>query len=519
MPIALLTTSSPHRFGEYAGSILNPNCTQYRALFPLLQPGQHRIMATPEASPVERKFPDNFMWGTATASYQIEGAANVDREPSIWDRFSKTPGKTANRDTGDVACDHYHRYKEDVQLMKSLGTKYYRFSIAWPRILPKGGVDPSLANKPGITFYNNLIDELLANGIEPVATLYHWDLPVAVEDRCGGWAGDGGTVTEEFEVYARVCFQSFGDRVKWWITLNEPWCSSFMSYTVGEHAPGKRNTPEVDVYVAGHNLLLAHAKAVQVYRHEFQEKQQGQIGIALNTNWAEPEDVNKEECLVAAQRDMDFELGWFADPIYKGDYPASMKLTVGDRLPEFSAEEKAMLLGSSDFFGLNHYSTHYSARLMDAEDKKGVEHGYVMDKGTVSNQDPSWQRTDMGWAIVPWGLQKLCEYIDASYKPVGGIIITENGLATDEKNLSEMQADTLRVQFYSEYIGAMHAAIVGEKSADVRGYFAWSLLDNFEWAYGYDKRFGLIHVDYETQVRTPKPVASWYAKVIAHNAL
>lgn len=466
---------------------------------------------------VEKKlaFPPHFMWGTATASYQIEGAANEDRQPSIWDRFSNTPGKIANGDTGLDACDHYHRFKEDVQLLVKLNTKHYRFSIAWPRIQRfENGVVKK--NEVGVGFYNALIDELLANGITPLVTLYHWDLPLWVQDSTGGWSGSAD-IGDKFANYARVCFDMFGDRVKNWITLNEPWCSAVLGYEVGEHAPGDTSRPGEAVYKAGHNLLLAHAKAVKVYRGAFQKEQRGKIGITLNSNWVEPWDHGNEESVRAAQRDLDFELGWFADAIWKGDYPESMRKAVGGRLPRFSEEEKSLLKGSSDFFGLNHYSTQYSKGFFNEESGNASDTNYWKDRGTIQDYDKKWKKTDMGWAIVPWGLRNLLLYISKTYKPEGGITVTENGLASRERNREEMEKDTLRTEFYREYIEALHQAI--EKGADVKGYFLWSLMDNFEWSYGYAKRFGLYWVDYETMERVPKPAVQWYSDVTANNAV
>lgn len=458
------------------------------------------------------------MWGTATASYQIEGGVeDGNREESIWDRFSATPGKVVNGDTGAVACDHFHKFREDVQLIKQLGTKYYRFSIAWPRIQQWNASMECSTNKAGIQFYNELIDELLENGITPVATLYHWDLPVAIEDKYGGWRGDG-VIADLFSAYAKVCFQEFGDRVKWWITLNEPWCSSVLSYECGEHAPGIAENPGVDVYLASHNLLRAHAKAVKVYRDEFQEFQEGKIGITLNTTWIEPKDVNDSACVEGAKRGMEFELGWYADPLYFGDYPESMRLTVGERLPQFTDEEKIELKGSSDFFGLNHYSSRYCEGLCEEEPDEGNV-SYWKDIGTIGYEDKDWKRTDMNWAIVPWGLQKLLEYIQKKYHPRGGIIITENGLATKEENLEDVEKDSMRISFYRDYICAVHDAITGEFKADVRGYFLWSLMDNFEWAFGYGKRFGLYFVNFSTLERTAKPAVKWYSSVVKSNSL
>lgn len=343
-------------------------------------------------------FPEAFVFGTATAAYQIEGAANEGgRGSSIWDVFSKTPGKVAHGENGDVACDHYHRYKQDVQLIKNLGTRSYRFSIAWPRILPdgvKGGV-----NKEGVQFYSSLIDELIANGIEPMVTLYHWDLPTSVHDSTGGWASKHGEVATEFEAYARVCFKEFGNRVRQWITLNEPWCSSLLAFGTGEHAPGKTDNAGVDPYRAAHNLLRAHAKAVHVYRSEFAASQKGKIGITLNSDFAVAK-VPGLDGEKAVRRYMEFNLGWFAGPVYNGDYPEIMRSTVGERLPTFTDDEKAALKGSSDFFGLNHYSTHIVSPA-PANSSSGTSPTFFSDLALTQEADKSWPVTDMGLCYHP----------------------------------------------------------------------------------------------------------------------
>lgn len=458
-------------------------------------------------------FPPGFMWGTATASYQIEGAANTDRVPSIWDRFTRTPGKILHNQNADVSVDHYNRFKKDVQLMAHLNTTHYRFSIAWPRMQTFADPANPKPNPTGIAFYNALIDELLANGITPVVTLYHWDLPVAVQDAFGGWAGDGAVVPA-YQRYATLCFKEFGDRVKQWITFNEPWCSAVLGYDLGAHAPGDTSAPGKKLYRAGHNLLLSHGRAVHIYRKDFQPTQKGSIGITLNSNWAEPKNRNDPKSVAAAKREMDFWLGWYADPIWKGDYPAVMKETLKERLPSFTEEEKAMLKGSSDFFGVNHYSSGLIEPMVGVDRLKTP---YWQDKATVESYDWRWKKTDMGWSIVPWGFQKLLLYIHEQYQPEGGIIVTENGLATREDSVKAMQKDTLRVEYLSSYLHAMHQAM--EQGADVRGYFLWSLMDNFEWAFGFTKRFGLYYVDYETLERTPKPAAKWYANVTGNNAL
>ena len=447
------------------------------------------------------QFPAGFRWGTATASFQIEGGAEH-RGRTIWDEFCGTPGKVHEGHTGAVACNHYHRFRDDVRLLADLGARYYRFSVSWARLFPRDGE----LSAAGVQFYTDLVAELRQAGIAPVVTLYHWDLPVWVQEKCGGWAGDGGVV-QEFEVYARAVFEALGDSVEEWITINEPWCVAVLGYEVGEHAPGETDSPGRKVYVAAHNLLLAHARAVRVYRAEFAAKQKGVIGITLNADWAEPGDA------AAARRDMEFSLGWFAHPVYFGDYPRCMRDEVGDRLPAFSAAEKAELRGSSDFFGLNHYSTHYTTGLR----AKGSHTDFWNDKRTEESHDDKWDVTDMGWPIVPRGFAKLLKHVSDTYTPKGGIIVTENGLAAPEATTDAMKADTMRISYYERYIGAMHEAI--QQGADVRGYMLWSFLDNFEWAHGYSKRFGLYRVDYDTLERTPKPAVEWYKKVIKENAV
>uniref|UniRef100_M4BK81 beta-glucosidase n=1 Tax=Hyaloperonospora arabidopsidis (strain Emoy2) TaxID=559515 RepID=M4BK81_HYAAE len=468
----------------------------------------------------ELRFPEGFMWGTATAAYQVEGATSEDgRGDSIWDAFCRTPNKVINNDTGDKAVDHYHRYKEDVQLMKKMGLHAYRFSIAWPRILP-GGIGN--VNEEGVAFYNNLINELLANNITPIVTLYHWDLPLPLQIEYDGWLG-GKFIQEAFTQYARVCFQRFGDRVKNWLTLNEPWCSAFLGYGTGSHAPGRKCKPQTEAYLAGHNLLLAHARAVEAYRNEFQAAQMGVIGITLNCDWREPkptdDSVQKARNKEAAERSLLFHLGWFADPVYAGDYPQVMKDRCGLRLPEFTDDEKTLLKGSSDFFGLNHYglnyaepSDEYEANVPPPDDSTG---GYGPDEGTKLTSDDSWKRTDMGWNAAGWGFQKLLLWIQKRYTIPHGIVVTENGCAWPDRTKEEAQNDDFRVDFYKDYLAGLHNALA--QGADVRGYFAWSFVDNFEWAEGYAKRFGMHWVDYETMERTPKKSAHWFGSVVRHN--
>lgn len=458
-----------------------------------------------------QQFPENFIWGSATSSYQIEGAWNADgKGPSIWDVFCLIPGKVHAGDTGEIACDHYHRIAQDVVLMKTMGLKAYQFSIAWSRILPAGR---GAINQQGIDFYNSLIDELLAAGIEPWVTLYHWDLPAALEFEIDGWLGQD--IAAIFSDYAGVCFENFGDRVKNWITINEAWVVAILGYGHGVFAPGKKSNDLP--YVAGHNLLLAHAGAVNLYRNKFQQQQKGLIGITNNCDWREPLTDSIED-KAAAQRALEFFLAWFADPVCKGDYPAVMKERLGNRLSAFTVAEKKLLKGSSDFFGLNHYTTMYAS---DATNHKAA--GSVYGNGGLSeDQDvnlsisPNWKLTDMQWAIVPWGCKKLLQWIAERYENPP-IFITENGCAFDDKLIDGKVEDVERVEFFKGYILAIREAI--ETGVNVKGYFIWSLLDNFEWASGYAKKFGIHYVEKDSLHRIPKLSALWYAEVIAKNAV
>jgi len=519
--------------------------------------------------PKARRFPGGFMWGSATSAYQVEGGwTEGGKGRSIWDSFAHTQGKISGGSDGDMADDQYHRFAEDVKLMAKMGMRHYRMSIAWTRIQPTGA---GPANLEGVAFYNQVLDCLQEAGIEPWVTIYHWDLPLALQVERDGWLG-GEYVINAYVEYARLCFHHFGDRVKRWITLNEPWCVSVVGFGTGEHAPGRNWQPQKEPYVVAHNLLLAHARAVRLYREEYKPWQEGVIGITMNSDWREPlPDDNPSRYMrncEAAERTRQFFLGWFADPVYFGDYPQLMKVRLGDRLPAFTPVEKAQLKGSADFFGLNHYTTTYVADALpgmavgfvsseskadwvlvsDEEDdtpsgrgadpvgvqsiygwEKGHHHkkktpsnvalgGWFTDCGTQWTCDKEWSTNDMGWAVVPWGLRKQLAWIQDRYVPPGGIIITENGCACKEEDAASAKCDNQRVAYLHGYISEMHKAIV-EDGVDCRGYFVWSFIDNFEWALGYSKRFGLHWVDYNTLERVPKESSKWYAKVIAANGL
>ena len=427
---------------------------------------------------------------------------------SIWDTFSHTPGKVADGSTGDVACDHYHRFREDVALMAEMGLKHYRFSISWPRIQPTGYGKP---NPEGIRFYSSLIDELLAHGITPWVTLYHWDLPAALQMEHDGWLNP--RVADFFAEYAAVCFEHFGDRVKHWITFNEAWVTAVLGYGQGIFAPGR--VSDAEPYQAAHQMLRSHGKAVNVYRNQFAH-QKGKIGITNNCDWREPR-TDSERDRRAAERAVEFFLGWFADPVYKGDYPAVMRERVGERLPRFTDEDVALIKGSSDFFGLNHYTTMYAA---DAEPGAPLvsdvfgNGGLSEDQDVILTTDETWSKTEMGWAIVPWGCRKLLQWIDARYDHPE-VVLTENGCAFADRVVDGRVEDTERIAFLQGYIGACHEAIA--QGVDLKGYFLWSFMDNFEWALGYTRRFGIHHVDFETGKRLPKRSAEWYGEVIRNN--
>ncbi|KAG7355143.1 BGL: beta-galactosidase [Nitzschia inconspicua] len=461
------------------------------------------------ASASYHQFPDDFSWGAATSSYQIEGATNEGgRGLSIWDTFCQKPGKIADNSTGDVACDHYHRFREDVQLMKELGLKAYRFSIAWPRIFPNGNDEKP--NPEGISFYNHLIDELLKNDIEPWVTLYHWDLPQALEDSYGGWLNT--LIVEDFGTYATTCFEAFGDRVRNWITINEAWTVAVQAYEDGTKAPGKVVNPPVDVYVAGHHLLLAHARAASIYKRDFAPTQHGMIGMSNCGDFRYPLDPASLEDSMAAERAMVFQYSWFTDPLVYGDYPDEMRARLGDRLPKFTPTDSQELVDSLDFMGLNHYSTLYAS----TSSSPSHYDGYWNDMDVEFSSDDAWRKNYMGWSTNPDGCKELLLWIGRRY-PTLPIVITENGTSEYEPDMNTAIADEGRRQYFESYIRASGEAI--DLGVHLIGYFAWSLFDNFEWEYGYTRRFGLCHVDFQTLERTPKSSALWYRDTIrAHGS-
>ncbi|MDT7573753.1 MAG: beta-glucosidase [Pseudonocardiales bacterium] len=477
-------------------------------------------MTTTQPRPADAllTFPADFRWGAATAAYQIEGAvAEGGRTPSIWDTFSHTPGATANGDNGDVAVDHYHRFREDVALMAELGLTAYRFSVAWPRITPQVTAERlGPVNPEGLAFYSELVDVLLAAGISPAVTLYHWDLPQALED-AGGWTARA--TAERFGEYAEVVGGALGDRVPMFTTLNEPWCSAYLGYGSGVHAPGR--TDGAAALTAVHHLNLAHGLATAAIRRVAPA---AQVAITLNLAWVRPETSSAAD--VDAARKVDgLQNRVFLDPILHGRYPADVQADTaavtdwGFVLPG----DLEVISAPIDALGLNYYSptpVRHWTRERPKENADG--HGDSAASPWVAADDVEFPRrpgpyTDMGWTIDPRGLTELLLRL-ADERPGLSLLVTENGAAfPDAIGPDGRVADLDRVGYLRAHLGAVHAAIAA--GAPVAGYYVWSLMDNFEWAWGYDKRFGIVHVDYATQQRTPKASAAYYAEVIRNNAV
>ena len=450
-------------------------------------------------------FQDDFTWGVASSSFQIEGATRVDgRGPSIWDTFCATPGKVAHGDNGDVACDHYNMFDEDIRIMQEMGVQSYRFSLAWPRLFPNGD---AVREQRGFDFYNRLIDALLEAGIKPLATLYHWDLPQPLQDK-GGWANR--EIVAAFKDYVTACAEAFGDRVIDWVTINEPWCVSWLGYMNGVHAPGVKSLD--DAIAAAHHTALAHAEAVRAIRAV---QPLARAGSSLNmTNYVilNPEDAE----VVEAAALMDSHVNrWWIEAQLTGRYPQNLVDEYGDRLARvFLPGDENLLKIDAELLGVNYYNDSFlaSPRINDVS---------LLAKGLFPlaqrvNDTPPPPHTDMGWPITPDGIYNLLMRIQRDYPNVGEIAITENGAAFDDgPDANGVVNDARRVEYFKSHIYNVLRA-VSEGSA-LRSYYAWSLLDNFEWAEGYDKRFGLVHVDFETLKRTPKESAKTYAAIIATN--
>lgn len=443
-------------------------------------------------------FPDHFLWGAATSAYQIEGAHDRDgKGESIWDRFAHTQGRIWNGETGDRACDHYHRYREDIGIMADLGLQAYRFSISWPRIFPSGG---GKANRQGLDFYRRLVEELQQHKIKAVPTLYHWDLPQALQDK-GGWLNRD--TARYFAEYGACLFEQLDLPVELWITLNEPWVVAILGHAFGIHAPGLDDFKAA--ITAGHHLLLGHGLAVQAFREVRQADEP--IGITLNLAPVEPLTDSKSD-REAAYRSDGFMNRWFLDPLFKGYYPSDM-VDLYHRnfnLTAFSRDDLKIIAEPIDFLGINNYT-----RVL--VEGGGDENAFM---GNPVNP-PDADYTEMGWEVYPRGLYNLLTRIHRDYGPLP-LYVTENGAAfNDQPGKDGTVNDPQRVSFLQNNLKYCLQAI--EEGVPLRGYFAWSLLDNFEWAFGYSKRFGLVYVDFTTLERYPKESAYWYKKVISRNGL
>ncbi|KAJ6815482.1 beta-glucosidase 6 [Iris pallida] len=471
-------------------------------------------------------FPKGFVFGTASSSYQFEGAVKVDgRGPTVWDKFAHSFGRVLDFSNADVAVDQYHLFKDDIQLMADMGMDAYRFSIAWSRIFPNGSGE---VNQAGIDHYNELIDALLEKGIEPYVTLYHWDLPQALADKYNGWLDP--QIIKDFSNYAEICFKAFGDRVKHWITFNEPHTFAIQGYDVGLQAPGRcsillhlfcsAGNSATEPYIVAHHVLLSHATVADIYRKKYKASQQGSLMISFDVIWYEPM-TNSQDDIEATQRAQDFQLGWFMDPLFFGDYPSSMRKRVGDRLPKFSADESALVKGSLDFVGINHYTTFY-AKKNETDIIHILLNDTLSDSGAITlpfkDGKAIGDKAASIWLyIVPQGMRSLMNYIKQKYNNPP-VYITENGM--DDSNnpfipIKNALKDEKRIGYLKGYLGNLSAAI-REDGCDVRGYFVWSLLDNWEWAAGYTSRFGLYFVDYRNGLkRYPKDSVQWLKNLLS----
>jgi beta-glucosidase len=451
------------------------------------------VEPTLDALPVKKhSFPPSFLWGAATSAYQVEGSPLADGAgQSIWHRFVRTPGLVKDGDTGDVACDHYRRMKDDVKMMRELGLKAYRFSIAWARVLPEGR---GRVNEGGLGFYERLVDTLLENGIEPMATLYHWDLPAALDDR-GGWLNPD--IADWFADYASVMYRRLDGRVKLWATLNEPWVVTDGGYLHGALAPGHKNRFEAPI--ASHHLLRSHGKAVQAYRAVGKH----QVGIVVNIEPKYPAS-DKPEDLAATRRADAYMNRQYLDPVFLGKYPDEMTEIFGEAWPEWPAEDLRLISETIDFVGINYYT-----------------------RNVVRHEESSWPLkavpvrqtqaiyTETGWEVFPQGLTDTLVWAKTRYGNIPQYV-TENGAAFYDPPALNGAAglhDPLRVAYFRSHLKAIHDA--REQGVDLRGYFAWSLMDNLEWSLGFSKRFGIVHVNFQTLERTPKESARFYSKVIA----
>jgi beta-glucosidase len=457
------------------------------------------VLKEQQISVARNQFPLDFAWGVATAAYQIEGATVEDgRKPSIWDTFSATPGKTYDNQTGDIACDHYHLYKEDVKLMRELGLNSYRFSISWSRVIPQGR---GVVNQAGLDFYDNLVNELLANGIEPYVTLYHWDLPQVLQDQ-GGWKVR--ETAEAFAEYVEVVTARLGDRVKGWITLNEPWVAAVNGHIIGEHAPGETDL-ETGVRAA-HHLLLAHGLALPVIRKNMR-RPDAEVGITLSTTYVEPGNETEEAKSLAGMVDV-ISNRWFLDPLFKGAYPAEMLESFLAPMFPIQPGDMKIISRKVDFLGINYYFRTMPVAIED------------LATFTLKMHRPEDSvYTAMDWEVYPQGLYKLLTRIHSEYQPAK-LFITENGAAFEdilmEQGTKLVVHDPARTSYLMQHFHAASEAI--KDGVPLAGYFIWSLYDNFEWSFGTSKRFGIVYLDYPTQRRIVKDSGYWYQQFLKGEA-
>jgi beta-glucosidase len=450
-------------------------------------------------------FPSDFRWGAATAAYQIEGAAREDgRGLSIWDTFSHIPGNTANGDTGDVACDHYHLWESDIEMMKGLGLKHYRMSLSWPRLFPNGD---DVREERGFAFYDKLINGLIAAGIQPLITLYHWDLPQALQDK-GGW--ESRETVAAFGRYAAAVAQHFGDRVKYFAPINEPWCVAWLGNGIGVMAPGFRDRAKA--FKVAHHTVIAHGTALNAMRAVRDDLK---LGPVLNQSNFNPDDPTNPD-LVHAADVMDAQHSrWWTDAFFHGKYPEVLIEKFGEEITSVMMPgDMELAQAKNDFFGLNFYN---DQRIGVQE--PGAEGFYDISSlfGLSVNTKHEGELTDMGWPITPDGLRRLLvRWSTELGDRCPDFYITENGCAyPEEPGADGLVHDERRISYLNKHLAAVAQAIA--EGAPVKGYYQWSLMDNYEWALGYEKRFGMVHVDYATQKRTPKDSALWYSKVIASN--
>jgi beta-glucosidase len=450
-------------------------------------------------TPAFLEFPAGFVWGTATSAYQIEGGWDADgKGASIWDRFAADPAHIADGCDARIACDHYHRFVKDLDLMSALGLASYRFSLSWPRIVPDGD---GAVNAAGLAFYDRLVDAMLERGIRPFATLFHWDLPAALQDR-GGWTHRA--TLDAFARYADLAARHLGDRVKDWMTHNEPWVVAFCGHLYGNHAPGVRDLPTA--LATAHGLLVSHGRAVAAIRAACRD---ARIGIAHNLEWIEPASERAEDVAAAVRHDGAFQR-WFLDPMFGRGYPADLLAWYGAAAPRIERGDLDHIATPIDFLGVNYYTRRVIAHDPARGDARGA--------GLATRQIywPFAPRADFDeWEVAPEGLYRTLLRIQRDYRPPA-MYVTENGTSwPDHPGPDGAVHDALRVRYLARHAAAVRQAI--DDGADVRGYFAWSFLDNFEWGFGFTKRFGLVHVDYPTQRRTVKDSGHWYARVAAEN--